>query len=32
MDGGRIVETGTPEDLRKQGGLYGRLAALQLNP
>ncbi|MBS0330590.1 MAG: ATP-binding cassette domain-containing protein, partial [Proteobacteria bacterium] len=31
MDGGRIVETGTPEDLRRQGGLYARLAALQLN-
>jgi ATP-binding cassette subfamily B protein len=31
MDGGRIVETGTPEDLRNQGGLYARLAALQLN-
>ncbi len=32
MDGGRIVETGTPEDLRKRGGLYARLAALQLDP
>jgi ATP-binding cassette subfamily B protein len=31
MDRGRIVETGTPEDLRSQGGLYARLAALQLN-
>jgi ATP-binding cassette subfamily B protein len=31
MDQGRIVETGTPEDLRHQGGLYARLAALQLN-
>ncbi len=31
MDRGRIVETGTPEDLRNQGGLYARLAALQLN-
>ncbi|MDR3395576.1 MAG: ABC transporter transmembrane domain-containing protein [Parasulfuritortus sp.] len=31
MDQGRIVETGTPEDLRNQGGLYARLAALQLN-
>ena len=31
MDRGRIVETGTPENLRKQGGLYARLAALQLN-
>jgi len=32
MDGGRIVETGTPADLRSQGGLYARLAELQLNP
>ncbi len=31
MDRGRIVETGTPEDLRHQGGLYARLAALQLD-
>jgi ATP-binding cassette, subfamily B, bacterial len=31
MDQGRIVETGTPADLRNQGGLYARLAALQLN-
>lgn len=31
MDRGRIVETGTPEDLRNQGGLYARLAALQLD-
>ena len=31
MERGRIVEIGTPEDLRKQGGLYARLAALQLN-
>ena len=31
IDRGRIVETGTPENLRKQGGLYARLAALQLN-
>ncbi|HNB05749.1 MAG TPA: ABC transporter transmembrane domain-containing protein [Thauera aminoaromatica] len=30
MDGGRIFETGTPADLRRQGGLYARLAALQL--
>ena len=30
MEGGRIVETGTPADLRRQGGLYARLAALQL--
>jgi len=31
MERGRIVETGTPEDLRHQGGLYARLAALQLD-
>jgi len=31
MERGKIVETGTPEDLRNQGGLYARLAALQLN-
>jgi ATP-binding cassette subfamily B protein len=30
LDQGRIVETGTPADLRHQGGLYARLAALQL--
>ena len=30
MERGRIVETGTPDDLRNQGGLYARLAALQL--
>jgi ATP-binding cassette subfamily B protein len=30
MDQGLIVETGTPADLRNQGGLYARLAALQL--
>jgi len=29
MEHGRVVETGTPEDLRKQGGLYARLARLQ---
>jgi ATP-binding cassette subfamily B protein len=29
MDHGRIVETGTPDDLRTQSGLYARLAALQ---
>jgi len=29
LEHGRIVETGTPEDLRKQGGLYARLARLQ---
>jgi ATP-binding cassette, subfamily B, bacterial len=31
MDQGKIVETGTPADLRNQGGLYARLAALQLS-
>ncbi len=31
MEHGRIVETGTPEDLRGQRGLYARLAALQLD-
>ena len=31
MERGRIVEIGTPEDLRNQGGLYARLAALQLD-
>jgi ATP-binding cassette subfamily B protein len=29
MENGRVVETGTPEDLRKQSGLYARLARLQ---
>lgn len=31
MENGRIVETGSPADLRGQGGLYSRLAALQLD-
>ncbi len=31
MERGRIVEIGTPENLRSQGGLYARLAALQLD-
>jgi ATP-binding cassette subfamily B protein len=31
MENGRIVETGTPEDLRKQSGLYARLARLQFD-
>lgn len=31
MDQGRIVETGTPADLRNRGGLYARLAMLQLD-
>ena len=30
MERGHIVEIGTPDDLRNQGGLYARLAALQL--
>jgi ATP-binding cassette subfamily B protein len=28
---GRIVETGSPEDLRKQSGLYARLARMQFD-
>ncbi len=31
MENGRIVETGTPADLRKQSGLYARLANLQFD-
>ena len=31
MEHGRIIETGTPEDLRKQSGLYARLASLQFD-
>ena len=31
LEHGRIVETGTPGDLRKQGGLYARLASLQFD-
>jgi ATP-binding cassette, subfamily B, bacterial len=31
LERGHIVEIGTPEDLRNQGGLYARLAALQLD-
>ncbi len=31
MEKGRIVETGSPEGLRNQGGLYARLATLQLD-
>ena len=31
MEHGRVVETGTPEDLRKQSGLYARLASLQFD-
>jgi ATP-binding cassette, subfamily B, bacterial len=29
LEQGRIVETGTPADLRRQSGLYARLASLQ---
>jgi ATP-binding cassette subfamily B protein len=28
---GRIVEIGSPEDLRKQSGLYARLASLHFD-
>lgn len=31
LDHGRIVETGTPDALRKQSGLYARLANLQFD-
>src|SRR5574337_836202 len=31
LERGRIVETGTPADLRYRGGLYARLATLQLD-
>lgn len=31
LDHGRIVETGTPNELRQQSGLYSRLAKLQLD-
>ena len=31
LDQGRIVETGSPEDLRKQSGLYAKLANLQFD-
>ena len=31
MDGGRIVETGTHDELSRAGGLYARLAALQFD-
>lgn len=30
LDGGQIVETGTPAELMQQGGLYARLASLQV--
>ena len=29
LDLGRIVETGSPDELLKQGGLYAKLANLQ---
>jgi len=31
LEQGRIVETGAPDDLRKQSGLYARLARLQFD-
>jgi ATP-binding cassette subfamily B protein len=31
LEQGRIVETGTPADLRRQSGLYARLASLQFD-
>lgn len=31
LEQGRIVENGTPEDLRNQSGLYSRLASLQFD-
>jgi ATP-binding cassette subfamily B protein len=31
MERGHVVEIGTPDDLRSQGGLYARLAAQQLD-
>ena len=31
LEHGRIAEIGTPADLRKQGGLYARLASLQFD-
>ncbi|ABE48603.1 ABC transporter transmembrane domain-containing protein [Methylobacillus flagellatus] len=31
LEHGRIVETGTPNELRRQSGLYSRLAKLQLD-
>jgi ATP-binding cassette subfamily B protein len=31
LEQGRVVETGTPADLRKQSGLYARLASLQFD-
>ena len=31
LDGGRVVESGTPERLLAEGGLYARLAQLQIS-
>ena len=31
LEHGRIAETGTPADLRRQSGLYARLASLQFD-
>ena len=31
LEHGRVVETGTPKDLRNQSGLYARLASLQFD-
>lgn len=31
LEHGRIIETGTPQELRRQSGLYSRLAKLQLD-
>ena len=30
LEAGRIIESGTPEELKRNGGLYERMAALQL--
>ena len=32
LDGGRIVQQGTHDELVARGGLYGRLAQLQFDP
>jgi ATP-binding cassette, subfamily B, bacterial len=31
LNQGRIVEIGAPDDLRKQSGLYAKLASLQFD-